>query len=121
MIPFVCIFVFKCKIINNALIFGELSYIFITYSLCLFQLVLVFVKRQIFFWFLVCHHKKFGGCGLFVGTLLYLGVGYLIPCYLFYTLKMRYVFEHVCFSYPLYSLAFALIHLVNFRVNLVLI
>jgi hypothetical protein len=46
----ICVhFVFKCKIINNALILGELSYIAITYSCCLFQLVLVIVGRQIFF------------------------------------------------------------------------
>jgi hypothetical protein len=63
-------------------------------------LVLVVVERQIFsFWYFVYHHKKCGEFGLFVGTLLYLGVAYLIPCHLFFTLKMRYVFEHVNFSY----------------------
>jgi hypothetical protein len=37
-------------------------------------LVLVIVGRQIFsFWYLVCHHKKSGEFGLFVGTLLSLG------------------------------------------------
>jgi len=101
-------FVFKCKIINNALILGELSYICYNTLLCLFQLVLIIVGRQIFsFWYLVCHHKKCGEFGLFVWTLLSLGVGDLIPYYLFLTLKMRYVFEHVCFSYALCSLAFA--------------
>jgi hypothetical protein len=60
-------FVFKCKIVNNALILGELSYIFITHSLCLFQLVWVVFGRQIFsFWYFVCHHKKCGEFSFFI-------------------------------------------------------
>jgi hypothetical protein len=60
----------------------------------------------------VCHHKKCGEFGLFVGTLLSLGVAYLIPYHLFFTLKMRYVFEQVYFSYS-YAHLFLLCSLVE--------
>jgi hypothetical protein len=67
-------FVFKCKILNNALILRELSYI------CYNILLLLFFSIGIGccwktdpFWYLVCHHKKSGEFGLLVGTLFSLG------------------------------------------------
>jgi hypothetical protein len=56
----------------------------------------------------VCHHKKSGEFGLFVGTLLSLGEWLSLFLILLYIFKMREVIGHVCFSDPLCSLAFAL-------------
>jgi hypothetical protein len=110
----------KCKIINNALILGELSYICYNTLLCLFQLVLIIVGRQIFsFWYLVCHHKKCGEFGLLLEpfSLWEFVISFLV---IFFTLKMRYVFGHVSFSYFM-LIGFWFVHLLNFGANLVLI
>jgi hypothetical protein len=81
----ICVhFVFKCKIINNALILGELSCICYNTLLCLFQLVLIIVGRQIFsFWYLVCHHKKCGEFGLLLEpcSLWELLISFLVICF----------------------------------------
>jgi hypothetical protein len=63
-------FVFKCKILNNALILGELSYICYNILLLLFSIGIGGCWKTNPFWYLVCHHKKSGEFGLLVGTLL---------------------------------------------------
>ena len=78
-------FVFKCKILNNALILGELSYICqntLLMSLLLHLLIIIkylTLEDKHFLFGTLCHHEKCGGFDLFVGTLLSLGVAYLFP------------------------------------------
>jgi hypothetical protein len=118
----ICVhFVFKCKILNNALILGSSTIFIITCSMCLFQLVLLIVGRQNYsFWYLVCHHKKCGEFDLFVGTLLSLGVAYLIPYHLFLLLKWDMSLS-MCLLVIFMLIGFCFVHLLNFGANLVLI
>jgi hypothetical protein len=102
----ICVhFVFKYKIINNALILGELSYIHynILFVLILIgigycwktnHLFLVLCVPSLKVWRVCWNLALFGSC-----------LSHSLP---FSTLKMRYVFEHMCFSYTLCSLALAL-------------
>ena len=78
-------FVFKCKILNNALILGEHSYICQNTLLMILLVHLLIIikyftlKDKPFLFGTLCHHEKCRGFGLFIGTSLSLGVGYLIP------------------------------------------
>ena len=82
---------------------------------------LCFWKINLFFFGTLCHHEKCIGFGLFVGTLLSLGVSYLISWYLVYLLKMRYFFEHLCLAYLSCDHWFCFVHSLNFGFNLVLV
>ena len=84
-------FVFKYKILNNAQILGEHSYIcqntllmILSYHIQCFML-----EYKPFLFGTLCHHEKCEGFGLFVGTLFSLGVGYLISYFWVQLLIMR--------------------------------
>ena len=101
------------------------SLIFIR-TLSLNVLILIYIKYlfledKYFRFGTLCHHKKCGGFGLFVGTLLSLGVAYLISWYLVYLLKMRYFFEHLCLAYLSCAHWFCFVHSLNFGFNIVLV
>ena len=68
----------------------------------------------------LCHHEKCGGFGLFVGTVLSLGVGYLISWYLLYLLKWDKSLS-VCFYLSFMLIGFCRVHMLNFGINHVLV